>query len=225
MWFSYLAPGSQGTIKGVRIQNLDQGKRGGTDVGFGDHLCVNCANLPYVGWTYAINLPTQNSPDLIPTSRSLLIRTMARTSDSTKREKQDEKERTKGKGASIYEVRSGWGRGVPKKQTKGARLCEFCTYLGGGRGSKNPKIMRTSYMEAPKGRLPSSAQRICKKDLSRMNTYGGQRRSRVPFSINGSRKMGQRERGPFEEIRGGTIPPKKNCEPHILRNRESSPLA
>ena len=33
-------------------------------------------------------------------------------------------------GTSIYDVRSGWGEGVPKKQTKGTK------FVTGGRGSK-----------------------------------------------------------------------------------------
>ena len=31
------------------------------------------------------------------------------------------------RGAYLYDVRSGWGEEVPKKQTKGTMLCEFCT--------------------------------------------------------------------------------------------------
>ena len=30
------------------------------------------------------------------------------------------------KGPCLYDVRTGWGRGVPKKQTKGTRLRELC---------------------------------------------------------------------------------------------------
>ena len=37
--------------------------------------------------------------------------------------------------------------GVPKKQTKGTRLRELCTWQGGG--GKKSEILRTSYMEAP----------------------------------------------------------------------------
>ena len=42
------------------------------------------------------------------------------------------------KGAYLYDVCSGLGRGVPKKQTKGTRLCELCICQG-GRGSTNQK--------------------------------------------------------------------------------------
>ena len=42
----------------------------------------------------------------------------------------------------------GGGRGVPKKQKKGTKSAELWQWQG-GRGSKNPKISRTSYMEAP----------------------------------------------------------------------------
>ena len=43
----------------------------------------------------------------------------------------------------------------------------------------------------------AAAQRICKKDLSRMNTYGQRRPlGPDPFSINGSR---EREMGDFEK--------------------------
>ena len=48
-------------------------------------------------------------------------------------------------GTSIYEVRSGWGEGVPKKQTNGTGLREFCTRQGG----EESNLLRTSYMEAP----------------------------------------------------------------------------
>ena len=43
----------------------------------------------------------------------------------------------------------GGGRGVPKKQKKGTKSAELWQWQG-GRGSKNPKMLRTSYMEAPK---------------------------------------------------------------------------
>ena len=51
-------------------------------------------------------------------------------------------------GTTIYDVRSGWGRGVPKRQKKGMRLREFCTWQGGW-GKKNPISLRTSYKYRP----------------------------------------------------------------------------
>ena len=42
-------------------------KRGGAGDRFGDCLCVDCANLPYIGVLF--NLQTQNSPNLTLTSR------------------------------------------------------------------------------------------------------------------------------------------------------------
>ena len=42
----------------------------------------------------------------------------------------------------------GGGEGDPKKQTKGTKSDDLGQWQG-GRGSKNPKILPTSYMEAP----------------------------------------------------------------------------
>ena len=62
------------------------------------------------------------------------------------------------KGASIYDVRTEGGRGVPSKAYIVSNLSKGgCMNLRkGGRGSKNPKILRTSYMEAPYSYHPSS---------------------------------------------------------------------
>ena len=43
------------------------------------------------------------------------------------------------KGASIYDVCSGQGEGVPKKQTKVTKLAEFCMWRGVS-GSENSKL-------------------------------------------------------------------------------------
>ena len=45
-------------------------------------------------------------------------------------------------GASIYDVRSGWGKGVPKKPTKGTG---FVTVTREGKGEKNQKISDVIY--------------------------------------------------------------------------------
>ena len=54
-------------------------------------------------------------------------------------------------GASIYDVRSGWGKGPPKIRWKEQNQLIFDSDKG--EGVKNPKILRTSYMEAPQGQL------------------------------------------------------------------------
>ena len=48
-------------------------KLGGAGNRFGDCLCVDCFNLPCAVQVDAINLQTQNSPDLLPEFRSLDI--------------------------------------------------------------------------------------------------------------------------------------------------------
>ena len=48
----------------------------------------------------------------------------------------------------MYDVRSRWGWGLPKKQTREHNQL-ICDSDMGGRGSKNPKILQTSYMETP----------------------------------------------------------------------------
>ena len=50
------------------------------------------------------------------------------------------------KGASIYDVRSGWGDGGPKKAEEWNKISWFATVARCV--SKNPTIVRTSYMEA-----------------------------------------------------------------------------
>ena len=57
------------------------------------------------------------------------------------------------RGASICDVRSGWGEGVPKRQTKGTTSADFCTWQGGGVQKSDPKILRTSYKEVLSLRL------------------------------------------------------------------------
>ena len=60
------------------------------------------------------------------------------------------------KGASRYDVRIGGGKEVREKRTYVVRrLREFYSIIRsecglGGRGSKKPKMLRTSYLEAPK---------------------------------------------------------------------------
>ena len=57
-------------------------------------------------------------------------------------------------GASIYDVHTeGEGRGVEKCCKFAVKQYRFCGQRG-GRGSKNPKIPWTSYMEAPSHNLP-----------------------------------------------------------------------
>ena len=51
-------------------------------------------------------------------------------------------------GASIYNVRSRWGEGGSQKSRRKEPNQLICD-SDKGRGSKNPKILRTSYMEAP----------------------------------------------------------------------------
>ena len=43
-------------------------------------------------------------------------------------------------GASIYDVRTGRGRGVPKKQTKGTKSADFCNKGDHRGGQKIPKF-------------------------------------------------------------------------------------
>ena len=52
------------------------------------------------------------------------------------------------KGASIYDVRSGWGEGGPQKADERNKISWFVTVIR-GEGSKNPRILWTSCMESP----------------------------------------------------------------------------
>ena len=58
------------------------------------------------------------------------------------------------KGASRYNVRIGRGRGSRKSRCNKVGSVNFIAYISskcrqGGEGQKNPKILRTSYLEAP----------------------------------------------------------------------------
>ena len=87
-----------------------------------------------------------------------------------------------GKGASIYDVRTEGGMGDEKRhQICGQRVTILRTKRG--RGSENPKILRTSYLEAPCRRSKHRGREEIERGGGNAAIFHGQRRRRRSPSL------------------------------------------